>query len=396
MQPDGRAEKGLQTKPWKRRAMKGLEASRIGLHLGDFAERLGALGDAQIWPPGAFLCRRDEASRALHVILEGNVAFDNGGFGPGAHMGEIGFLLGVPRTADIVAETPVKTWTIEFDSLSRDAAAGAVLVCALALELPSRTRKLRPLAPPREAFCDADHPAIMAQAAALSHPTPQDTAQAIWEFVMAFPYRFGVWWQRASDTLAQGWGMCTTKSNLQVALMRAAGLEAGFVEVAGDAMMIKPLIPKAWHSSLRPSMTHFLAAVRLNDRWHAADASFTRPVLQHFEACFPMINGLHRERLGLGRPFHPAARFSGRDPFDIAVLNSLDHAMASRSSHDIDRLEVMNVVVDRLQGLVFDAPLQVLQARRLLNADPTMAFQLALSVAVSRAHELRNRILEPA
>jgi len=109
-----------------------------------------------------------------------------------------------------------------------------------------------------------------------------------------------------------------------------------------------------------------------------------------------MINGLHRERLGLGRPFHPAARFSGRDPFDIAVLNSLDHAMASRSSHDIDRLEVMNLVVDRLQGLVFDAPLQVLRARRLLNADPTMAFQLALSVAVSRAHELRNRILEPA
>lgn len=58
--PDRRAEKGLQTKPSKRRAgclrraMKGLEASRIGLHLGDFAERLGALGDAQIWPPGAF------------------------------------------------------------------------------------------------------------------------------------------------------------------------------------------------------------------------------------------------------------------------------------------------------------------------------------------------------
>jgi hypothetical protein len=143
-------------------------------------------------------------------------------------------------------------------------------------------------------------------------------------------------------------------------------------------------------------MAHFLAAVRLNDRWHAADASFTRPILQHFEACFPVINGLHRERLGLGRPFHPAARFSGRDPFDIAVLNSLGHAMASRSSHDIDRLEVMNLVVDWLQGPVFDAPRQVLQARRLLNADPTMAFQLALSVAVSRAHELRNRILEPA
>ncbi len=195
----------------------------------------------------------------MHVILEGHVAFDNGGFGPGAHVGEIGFLLGVPRTADIVAETPVKTWTIEFDSLSRDAAAGAVLVCALALELPSRTRKLRPPAPPREAFCDADHPAIMAQAAALSHPAPQDTAQAIWEFVMALPYRFGVWWQRASGTFAQGWGMCATKSNLQVALMRAAGLEAGLVEVADDAMMIKPLIRKCGGRVFESRKRHHLS-----------------------------------------------------------------------------------------------------------------------------------------
>jgi hypothetical protein len=76
---------------------------------------------------------------------------------------------------------------------------------------------------------------------------------------MALPYRFGVWWQRASGTFAQGWGMCATKSNLQVALMRAAGLEAGLVEVADDAMMIKPLIRKCGGRVFESRKRHHLS-----------------------------------------------------------------------------------------------------------------------------------------
>jgi hypothetical protein len=280
--------------------------------------------------------------------------------------------------------------------LSHDPEAATVLLIALALELPSRIRKLRPPAAPDADFCDADHPALVALADALRGENDAATARAIWRFVSDMPYRFGIWWQRASETLRQGWGMCTTKSNLEVALFRAAGLEAGFVMITADSMIIRPLIPDAWQDAIKPGMKHFFGAVKLEDRWHAADASFTPSLLRHFATRFPEVAGLDAEMLNAGHPFHPAARASGEDPFAIEVLPSLDHAMARRSSHDIDRLEVMNVVVDRLQGPVFDLPPQLIKARALLQDDPGAAFALALSVAATMASDLRGYILEPA
>jgi len=376
--------------------MSELLNSRIGLHLGDILPRVEALGAYQYWNPGEHLCRRDEVARSMHIITEGQVHFEGGTFGPGAHTGEIGFVLGVPRTANVVADENVTTWTVSFDALSRDPAAATHLLSALALELPSRIRKLRPPRAPDSNFCDAAHPTIAALAATLTRETPAATAQAIWSFVSAMPYRFGIWWQRASDTLRQGWGMCTTKSNLEVALFRAAGLEAGFVEITADSMVIRPLIPDAWQHAIKPGMKHFLGAVKLDNRWHAADASFTKPILRHFAAHFPEAKGLDQKRLDAGNPFHPAAEALGEDPFAIEVLPSLDKAMARRSSHDIDRLEVMNALVDRLQGPVVELPSQLIRAKQLVNEDPAAAYYLALSVAATMANDLRTNILEPA
>jgi len=83
--------------------------------------------------------------------------------------------------------------------------------------------------------CDADHPAIGDLAGRLSAGTDAETAYRVWEFVRVLAYRFGGWHLAASATLALGSGMCTTKANLQVALMRAAGLRAGFTEVVMPA-----------------------------------------------------------------------------------------------------------------------------------------------------------------
>ena len=329
-------------------------------------------------------------------MTAGQVRFTGGSFGPGAHAGEIGFILGVPRTADVVAEGTVETWTISFDALFRDPAAATVLISALALELPSRIRKLRPPPTPDKNFCNVDHPAIVSLAVSLRGQNDAETARSIWSFVSAMPYRFGIWWQRASDTLRQGWGMCTTKSNLQVALMRAAGLEAGFIEITADSMMIRPIIPDAWQHAIKPGMKHFLGAVKLDGRWHAADASFTQPILHHFASLFPVVAGMDKKVLASGQPFHPAAQGLGLDPFQVEVFPSLDKAMARRSSHDIDRLEVMNVVVDRLQGTIMEAPPQIVRAHALLERDPKAAFYLALSAAASLANDLRRNILEPA
>lgn len=376
--------------------MPGIAESRLSLHLGPHLARITALGEFKTWEDGAFLCRVGEISRTLHVITSGQVRFEGGSFGPGAHAGEIGFLLGVPRTADVIANGTVETWTVAFDALGRDPEMAARLICALALELPSRIRKLRPPPAPDKDFCNTEHPAIVSLANSLRGTSEAQTALAIWSFVSAMPYRFGIWWQRASDTLRQGWGMCTTKSNLEVALMRAAGLDAGFVEITADSMIVRPLIPDAWQGAIKPGMKHFLGAVKLGGRWHAADASFTRPILNHFSTLFPAAEGLDKKILAPGQPFHPAAVGLGLDPFDVDVLPSLDKAMARRSSHDIDRLEVMNVVVDRLQGTIMEAPPQVVRAQAMLDHDPKAAFYLALSAAATLANDLRRNILEPA
>lgn len=332
----------------------------------------------------------------MHVLIEGHVSFPGGGFGPGAHTGEIGFVLGVPRTADVVAVDRVTTWTVPFDALPRDPAAATALLGALSLELPSRIRKFRPPKAPDSHFCDFDHPAVAAMADSLRAGSSVATARAIWSFVRSMPYRFGIWWQRASDTLKQGWGMCTTKSNLEVALFRAAGLEAGFIEIEADSMIIRPIIPDAWQHAIKPGMKHFMGAVKLDGCWHTADASFTDPILKLFTKQFPALAGLHEKPLDSGRPFNPAATAMGTDLFDVHVIDSLDRAMARRSSHDIDRLEVMNLVVDGLQGPVYEVPSQLLRARQLLANDPQAAFFNAMGVASSLATGLRDRILEPA
>ncbi|MEN9796634.1 MAG: hypothetical protein RL653_330 [Pseudomonadota bacterium] len=373
-----------------------LEMTRVGLHLGQEGERVEALGAVRTWVDGELLCRKGVVQRELHVVLSGRAEYAGGWFGPGAHTGELGFLLGVPRTADVVASGPVTTWTVQAGAQGKDAAAATSLVAALVRELPSRLRKVRPPAAPAGNFCDHGHPSIRSMAAVLARDTAEATAEAIWSFVRDLPYRFGPWWMRASDTLRAGSGMCTTKSNLEVALWRAAGLEAGFVELHGDASLVRPLLPPAWHHLVTGPVRHYLGAVRLGARWHVAEAAFTDAALRQLQTSWPRLAEVMPCRFGEGRPFHPVAHVFDQDPFDVNVLPALDEAMARRSSYDLDQLEALNVVTDRLQPTVWDEPAWLLRARALLGHDPQRALQMALAAAVALAGELHGHLQEPA
>ena len=284
------------------------------------------------------------------------------------------------------------TWTVRFADAAANPEAGGRLLDALAAELPTRLAKLQPESVPTDRFCDHEDVTIRALAASLHRGDAARTATAIWEHMMQMPYRFGIWWQRASTTLAQGWGMCTTKANLQVALMRAAGLEAGFVEVTGDASLILPVVPEPWRPALRPRIRHIFAAVRLEDRWHAADASFTRPVLRTFAGSFPKLQALEGARLGAGYPFHPVAVAADGDVWAADVLPTIDAAMARRSRHDVDRLETMNVILDRLQGSVVAPPVRA-RGSMAASASPAQRFVMAHATALGVAAKLREAIV---
>src|SRR3990167_7588312 len=67
--------------------------------------------------------------------------------------------------------------------------------------------------PDPKTLCDHGHPTIRQLAQSLECTTPADTAEAIFRYVQSMPFRFGLWQELASDTLARGSGLCTTKAN---------------------------------------------------------------------------------------------------------------------------------------------------------------------------------------
>ena len=145
-----------------------------------------------------------------------------------------------------------RVWRIHREALSNVGGAKGTavtrLLAALArvvharLEVPAA----KPLSWSEADYCDDRHPSVIAMARRHVRATPLATACAIWSTMWAIPYRFGTWQWSASETIARGHGMCTTKAVLQVALMRALGIEAGYVtEVSGALARALMPIPTA-------------------------------------------------------------------------------------------------------------------------------------------------------
>jgi hypothetical protein len=165
------------------------------------------------------------------------------------------------------------------------------------------------------------------------------------------PYRFGPWQERASDTLRRGVGMCTTKANLQVALMRAAGLEAGFVESPMPTSVLGKLMPDGWLALQRPVVKHYFAAVKLGGRWHATDASYDDASYGIYVLSFPHTASLRYPTLAEGQPYAPAFLAKYADPWDIAVVPDLNEEMGKQSRFKPRHFEALNTRLDRARGL---------------------------------------------
>ncbi len=78
---------------------------------------IAAAGKEVTFSPGDVINREGEMGLGLHVVLEGETKVQVGGrtrrkLRAGAFFGEIALLDGGPRTATVIAETAVRTWTI--------------------------------------------------------------------------------------------------------------------------------------------------------------------------------------------------------------------------------------------------------------------------------------------
>jgi len=80
-------------------------------------------------------------------------------------------------------------------------------------------------------LCDFDRsPEIKAKALKLTNgcATPSQKFKQLFNFVKELTYGLEDWDVAASETLAKGWGMCSAKANLLVALLRSLGIPARY------------------------------------------------------------------------------------------------------------------------------------------------------------------------
>jgi len=89
-----------------------------------------------------------------------------------------------------------------------------------------RERYLQP-----SGLCDFDHSpeiGLKAQEIVAGNRDHDEMFNGIFSFVKEMPYGLEDWDLKASDVLRKGWGMCSGKTNLLIAMLRSAGIPARY------------------------------------------------------------------------------------------------------------------------------------------------------------------------
>lgn len=130
------------------------------------------------------------------------------------------------------------------------------------------------------AFCDCDNAEVNSAAKELTKGTKNDreTAVRIFYFVreeLKFAYpSLG----KASDTLRRGYGTCSSKANVQVALLRSIGIPARFrLQLTEARLLFEDKVPPPFiDEEFSGEVTHYLAEVYVDGKWLMADATFDK------------------------------------------------------------------------------------------------------------------------
>jgi len=173
-------------------------------------------------------------------------------------------------------------------------------------------------------YCDCNHKDIQGVVDSFrkKYPDQKELAIALFYYVRdGFLYRVGHWNKKASETLLEKKGVCTSKSNLLVALLRAAGIPAGYgvMKVEGKEYFGK-IVPSFLTSKIASKSTHIYTCVYLNNRWIKCDPSDDKKFSEN--TCY----------------FNPQCNLVDWDGENDAMLNlKSDHILSDQSPlADID------------------------------------------------------------
>jgi transglutaminase-like putative cysteine protease len=132
-------------------------------------------------------------------------------------------------------------------------------------------------------LCDFDTTSEIKETAlraASNGADPRQITERIRDFVRQMPYRYDDWDVKASFTLKQGWGMCSGKANLLVAMLRSLQIPARYVIARCHAEL------ELYHWLVKQNqelarimgepyreIDHVNAEVYLDNRWQVIDAA---------------------------------------------------------------------------------------------------------------------------
>lgn len=207
-------------------------------------------------------------------------------------------------------------------------------------------------------YCDVGSPMIQRLARELTHGMDSDRARAaaIYRWVQDH-VRYEIlhdWSKRASETLLSRVGTCTNKANLLVALLRAAGMPAGFhvMRVRGKYYFGPAWIPML--QQLCSDVTvHLFAAVYLDGRWVQCDPSCDRALAEGGEHINPPFRHVAFDGSAPAEPTIDPAHVLSVSP----CMPSIDTIMAKRSSKPSVYFKIMNLFIAyvRAQGRNHDS-----------------------------------------
>lgn len=84
-------------------------------------------------------------------------------------------------------------------------------------------------------------------------------------------FGFDPWQIKASETLAKGYGMCSNKALLFVALLRGVNIPARLAWVPLKRAFLKPAWGPVWPLTLTKILKHVIAQVNLAGKWISVD-----------------------------------------------------------------------------------------------------------------------------
>lgn len=133
-------------------------------------------------------------------------------------------------------------------------------------------------------YCDLEHPEIQKQVELLLSSCDNskiNQAMRIFDWVRdTVKYRFDYWNVKASETLQKTSGMCANKANLQIAMLRAVGIPAGYGVFRIRKETLRTIAYDEIYARSSDVIIHVYCRVFLNCQWISADSTVDRELYE--------------------------------------------------------------------------------------------------------------------